>query len=130
MAVDIASVGGGIELWAGGTDGKVRVWKDVGSKSGGMEPDAEWLAHEAEITVGGTALHSTGSVVATASGMRREKKFTPDTECNSESASEDESSEDSDDNSESASTFSRDSASCSTHDEPPEDNSIKIWSLI
>jgi telomerase Cajal body protein 1 len=130
MSVDIASVGGKSEVWAGGTDGKVRAWKDVGSKTGGMKPDVEWLAHEAGTTVGGTALHSCCSVLATASGMRREKIFAPDTESNSESVSDDESSEDSDDNHELSNSFSESSTSCSSHDELTEDNYIKIWSLI
>ncbi|KFY40722.1 hypothetical protein V494_03352 [Pseudogymnoascus sp. VKM F-4513 (FW-928)] len=130
MSVDTASIGGKCEVWAGGTDGKVRVWKDVGSKSGGAKPDMDWLAHEEGTTVGGLALHSCGSVVATASGMRREKVFLPDAESDSESESEDESSDDSDDSPEAADALSETSTNCSSHDELIEDNTIKLWSII
>lgn len=130
MSVDAASIGGKSEVWAGGKDGKVRVWRDVGSKEGGARPDMDWLAHEEGTTVGGLALHSCGSVVATASGMRREKVFVPATASDSESESGDESSDDSSDNHEASESLSEVSTTCSSQKELPEDNTIKLWSIL
>ncbi|OBT58511.1 hypothetical protein VE04_01249 [Pseudogymnoascus sp. 24MN13] len=133
MSVDTASIGGKSEVWAGGTDGRVKVWRDVGSKGGGAKPDMDWLAHKEGTTVGGLALHSCGSVVATASGMRRERIYVPDAESDSESESEDGSSDDSDDSDvsdEVTKTLSETSTICSSHDELIEDNTIKLWSIL
>lgn len=130
MSVDTASIGGKSEVWAGGTDGRVRVWRDVGSTAGGAKPDMDWLAHEEGTTVGGLALHNCGSVVATASGMRRERVYVPDTESDSESESEDGSSDDSDVSDEATETFSETSTICSSHKELTEDNTIKLWSIL
>jgi hypothetical protein len=41
MSVDTASIGGKSEIWTGGTDGRVRVWRDVGSTAGGAKPDMD-----------------------------------------------------------------------------------------
>ena len=59
--------GPGFEVWAGGQDGVVCVWEDVGLH-GDLEarPSWDWRAHGSP--VGSTALHSSGSVVATCSG--------------------------------------------------------------
>ncbi|OBU00279.1 hypothetical protein VE01_01449 [Pseudogymnoascus verrucosus] len=130
MSVDTASIGGKSEVWAGGTDGRVRVWRDVGSKERGAKPDMDWLAHEEGTTVGGLALHSCGSVVATASGMRRERIYVPETDSDSESESEDDSSDDSDVSDKTTKTLSETSTICSSHQELTEDNTIKLWSIL
>lgn len=40
LSFDLASDAyGKIDIWAGGTDGKVRVWRDVTSREGRLEPD-------------------------------------------------------------------------------------------
>ncbi|KAJ4270132.1 hypothetical protein NW762_001805 [Fusarium torreyae] len=54
------------EVWAGTHDGAVAVWDGVGSQVGVVNPSWEWKPHDAP--VGTTALHSSGSVVATCSG--------------------------------------------------------------
>ncbi|KAF4460068.1 Guanine nucleotide-binding negative regulator 1 [Fusarium albosuccineum] len=54
------------EVWTGTHDGGVVVWEGVGSQVGVIEPSWDWSAHDAP--VGSTALHSSGSVVATCSG--------------------------------------------------------------
>ncbi|QPC78599.1 hypothetical protein HYE68_009351 [Fusarium pseudograminearum] len=54
------------EVWAGNHDGGVAVWEGVGSQIGVVDPSWSWKPHDAP--VGGTALHSSGSVVATCSG--------------------------------------------------------------
>ncbi|KAK0702089.1 WD40-repeat-containing domain protein [Lasiosphaeria miniovina] len=58
--------GGGFELWAGTMDGTVVVWEGVGRQEGAVKPSWDWKAHGS--SVGGAALHSSGSVVATCSG--------------------------------------------------------------
>ncbi|RSM00727.1 hypothetical protein CEP52_008994 [Fusarium oligoseptatum] len=54
------------EVWTGTHDGGVVVWEGVGSQAGVVEPSWDWKGHDAP--VGSTALHSSGSVVATCSG--------------------------------------------------------------
>ncbi|KAI1069916.1 hypothetical protein LB507_008140 [Fusarium sp. FIESC RH6] len=54
------------EVWAGNHDGGVAVWEGVGSQFGVVDPSWSWKPHDAP--VGSTALHSSGSVVATCSG--------------------------------------------------------------
>jgi len=58
----------GDELWAGGIDGKVRVWKGLGTKEGAVSPAWSFQAHSDAI--GSATLHPTGSVLATCSGQR------------------------------------------------------------
>jgi WD40 repeat protein len=54
------------EVWAGAEDGTVLVWDHVGKDEGLTPSSWEWKAHSSP--VGSTALHSSGSVVATCSG--------------------------------------------------------------
>ena len=56
------------EVWAGGTDGTVRVWQGLGMKEGAVERDWEFEAHGD--VVSGVGLHPGGSVLATCSGQR------------------------------------------------------------
>lgn len=46
LGVDIFESEGGVEIWAGGTDGVVKVWEGVGQTEGGMERSWEWKAHD------------------------------------------------------------------------------------
>ena len=77
----------GSEVWSGGTDGKVRVWRDLGMREGVLEPDEELQAHEGERycpilssgcadasadCVSAVALHPSGTVLATCSGQRHD----------------------------------------------------------
>lgn len=57
---------GGFEVWAGTEDGSVLVWDRVGNAEGAVQASWDWKAHES--SVGSTALHASGSVVATCSG--------------------------------------------------------------
>lgn len=67
MTCDVfQSQNGGFEVWAGSQDGSVAVWEGVGNHSEIAEPSWQWIAHESPI--GSTALHPSGSVVATCSG--------------------------------------------------------------
>lgn len=40
----------GDEIWAGGTDGKVKVWEGVGMKEGVVEPVFEFHAHDGQFS--------------------------------------------------------------------------------
>ncbi|KAE8414035.1 WD40-repeat-containing domain protein [Aspergillus pseudocaelatus] len=70
MKVDIVSTNQGIshEIWAGGTDGFMRVWRDPTHTAGGQEPVWEWKIHDDSVS--STVLHPMGNVVATCSGQR------------------------------------------------------------
>jgi telomerase Cajal body protein 1 len=57
---------GGFEVWAGTEEGRVSVWEGVGASEGYVAPSWDWKAHESAI--GSTAMHLSGSVVATCSG--------------------------------------------------------------
>ena len=52
LGVEVAhnSIDGSYEVWAGGTDGKVRMWKDVHLQEGAVKPDFDFLAHEGKTT--------------------------------------------------------------------------------
>ena len=46
LGVDVFEAEAGMEIWAGGTDGVVRVWEGVGKTEGGVERSWEWRAHD------------------------------------------------------------------------------------
>lgn len=46
LGIDVFDAEGGAEVWAGGTDGVVRIWEGVGMCEGGVERSWEWKAHE------------------------------------------------------------------------------------
>ena len=56
------------EIWAGGTDGIVRVWDEVGAREGDIDPSRNFEAHRDAVS--GIGLHSSGTVLATSSGQR------------------------------------------------------------
>ena len=64
MGVDVMNG----EVWAGGSDGFVRVWEGLGLKGGVVEPGWGFDAHGD--VASGVGLHPGGSVVATCSGQR------------------------------------------------------------
>ncbi|KAK2754779.1 hypothetical protein FQN54_006672 [Arachnomyces sp. PD_36] len=70
LKADVVATGeeGTHELWAGGTDGSMRVWKDPPSSIDGKCPDFEWSIHGDPVT--STVVHPMGSVVATSSGQK------------------------------------------------------------
>ncbi|KAL2888820.1 WD40 repeat-like-containing domain [Ceratocystis lukuohia] len=57
---------GGFEVWAGDQNGTVAVWEDAAYVSGVHEPTWSWRAHDC--SVGSTAMHTSGSVLATCGG--------------------------------------------------------------
>ncbi|QSZ34424.1 hypothetical protein DSL72_006016 [Monilinia vaccinii-corymbosi] len=115
--------GGGMEIWAGGTDGVVRVWEGVGGKEGACERDWEWRAHEDPI--GSTVLHPFGTVIATCSGQRAEPTIT-DISSTSDNSDEDISDDGSALDSQRSSP-SRKRKVAGRNRTP--DNSLKVWSL-
>lgn len=108
----------GTEVWAGGMDGVVRVWEGVGMSEGVVERSWDWKAHDDPIS--STAVHSSGTVVATCSGQR---SFSAE-------ASSIESEESEDDSSDEDSDYEESRSGCSsTPMSRAPDNSIKVWSL-
>ncbi|KAM7198427.1 hypothetical protein V8F20_006188 [Naviculisporaceae sp. PSN 640] len=61
---------GGFEVWSGTGDGGLVVWEDVGLKEGDVKPtwEKKGITDGFACAVSGTAMHRTGSVVATISG--------------------------------------------------------------
>ncbi|KAH8678653.1 hypothetical protein BGZ60DRAFT_428486 [Tricladium varicosporioides] len=74
LGVDCFEAEGGMEIWAGGMDGVVRVWENVGMTEGACERSWEWKAHDDPVT--STVVHSSGTVVATCSGQRSTPELT------------------------------------------------------
>ncbi|KAE8145698.1 guanine nucleotide-binding protein [Aspergillus avenaceus] len=70
MKIDIVPINQGAshEIWAGGTDGFMRVWRDPTQTVGAQTPVWEWKVHDDSVS--STVLHPMGSVVATSSGQR------------------------------------------------------------
>lgn len=60
------------EVWAGGTDGKMRVWKDAYAKEGAVQPDEVLtVGAQDDEPVVASLLHSSGSLAVAASGVVR-----------------------------------------------------------
>ncbi|KAJ5982997.1 hypothetical protein N7481_005096 [Penicillium waksmanii] len=76
MKIDLVPSGedGSHEIWAGGTDGFMRVWKDPTYSVGRQDPDAEFRIHDDAVT--SAVFHPMGTVMASCSGQRRQQ--TPD----------------------------------------------------
>ena len=49
LEVDVFGAEEGAELWAGGTDGIVKVWEGVGMTEGAQERSWEWRAHDGKL---------------------------------------------------------------------------------
>jgi hypothetical protein len=85
---------GGFEVWAGTKDGGVVLWEGVGNCDGGVAPSWEWKVHGS--AVGSTAMHMSGSVVATCSGSWKiadEDYYSSDISGSSDSSDESDSDE-------------------------------------
>ncbi|KAI1006942.1 hypothetical protein K3495_g1273 [Podosphaera aphanis] len=109
LALDVFTSDSGIEVWAGGMDGVVRVWEGVGKSEGPLSKSWEWLAHNDPVT--STVVHTSGTVVATCSGQRSSPAQYFD-----------------DDNKSEYNESSNNNGSPCTDPRSP-DNSLKIWSL-
>ncbi|KAF2428603.1 WD40 repeat-like protein [Tothia fuscella] len=70
---DVVRNGGGCEVWAGGEDGKVRIWGDATQKEGFVSCDASWDVHDG--IVAETLVHRSGSVLATLSERNRSEQL-------------------------------------------------------
>ncbi|CAG8934464.1 unnamed protein product [Penicillium salamii] len=86
MRIDVVPSGpdGSHEVWAGGTDGFMRVWRSPEYSAGGQDPDAEFKVHDGECPLGwlecamltqkdavtSAIFHPLANVVATSSGQR------------------------------------------------------------
>lgn len=98
----------GGNVYAGGTDGYVRLWKGIGVREGTIDSDWQWMAHDDVIS--GLGVHACGSVVATCSGSRRDvitDQHDLEEDSGGDSGFDDQSKE----------------------DKKAKDNSIRVWSL-
>jgi WD40 repeat protein len=79
---DVTSNG---EIWAGGMDGRVRIWEGIGMSEGNLDPTGSWKAHENPVI--STMVHDSGSVVITASAKDRNKSYQTESVDSNDSAS-------------------------------------------
>lgn len=56
------------EVWAGGTDGKIRVWRDPYRREGAVQPDEEVVVGDGDAPVVGTLVHENGGLAVAACG--------------------------------------------------------------
>ncbi|KAK0663029.1 hypothetical protein QBC41DRAFT_381507 [Cercophora samala] len=102
----------GFEVWAGTKNGTVVMYEGVGMAEGEVRPTWEWGVNNGESAVGATAMHSSGSVLATCSGSWK----VADDDSSDESSSDD-SDTDSEDDSPKKPAF------------VVEETSLKVWSI-
>jgi len=57
------------DIWAGGTDGYVRVWTDLGMVEGNLDP--VWTFGASSDAISSATVHPFGAILATCSGQRR-----------------------------------------------------------
>ncbi|OAL69968.1 hypothetical protein A7D00_6007 [Trichophyton violaceum] len=69
-------INGSSELWAGGTDGVARMWKQPCHAEGGLCPTWEEKVHHDP--VGSTIIHPAGGVLATCSGQKQYPSLSED----------------------------------------------------
>lgn len=60
----------GLEVWAGGVDGTVRMWQNPGQIEGVQQPDSELVGMHGD-PISSAVWHPGGAVMATCSGQRR-----------------------------------------------------------
>ena len=51
LGIDVVPAADGFEVWAGGTDGYVHMWKNLGSRSGEHAPDGSLRLHDGELSM-------------------------------------------------------------------------------
>lgn len=113
----------GGEVWAGGSDGVVRVWEGLGMVEGVVDPGWGFRAHGDAVS--STVLHASGSVLATCSGQRHSSHHPS-------RAVDDLGSESDSDRSSPNALSSTSSISSSSHPQTlPEaiDSTLKLWAL-
>ncbi|KAL1888110.1 hypothetical protein Sste5346_009797 [Sporothrix stenoceras] len=122
----------GFELWSGTDSGAVVMYEGIGSREGLIDPTWQWQAH-GQAMVGGTAMHASGSVLATCAssppipddGEGSESESNSDDSSDSDSEDNDDSSDDSE-----APSTSSGSSRLARSGATVSDPSIKIWSLV
>lgn len=119
----------GKEVWAGGSDGVVRVWEGLGLAEGVVDPSG-WQFRAHGDAVSSATLHTSGSVLATCSGQRHSSHRA------SRAAVDDLGSESDDDRARSSSlnplrSTTSLSSTCSSPQRSPEamDSTLKLWAL-
>ncbi|KAI7198124.1 hypothetical protein KC324_g3977 [Hortaea werneckii] len=120
LGIDVVSTISGSQVWAGGTDGVVKMWENPGLAAGDQVPQREMKLRKDPIS--SAIWHPRGWVFATSSGHRSP---------NSNLWFEDSSSEDSssqDDESDGASDSTSDSKSNAVSPTAP-DNKLDVWVL-
>ncbi|OAP64966.1 hypothetical protein AYL99_00938 [Fonsecaea erecta] len=70
LGIDLVRTGDEVahEIWAGGLDGLVRMWKDPQRKEGPISPTFEFKGHDDAVS--SAVVHHGGGVLATSSGQR------------------------------------------------------------
>lgn len=123
LGIDIVPTATGCEVWAGGTDGHVRMWQNPGSLEGEQGPDADLDMHSD--AVASAVWHHSGSVLATCSGQRHfDAKDDTD-------PSDDDSDSDSVDSESVTGQTGRltQSRTMRTGEDTPIDNTLRIWTV-
>ncbi|OQO09314.1 hypothetical protein B0A48_04712 [Cryoendolithus antarcticus] len=68
LGIDVIAMREGCEVWAGGVDGVVRMWRNPGSKDGEHVPDTGIKMHDDAVP--SAVWHPSGALLATCSGQR------------------------------------------------------------
>ncbi|KXT07915.1 hypothetical protein AC579_3249 [Pseudocercospora musae] len=84
LYLDVIHTASGYELWTGGNDGQVRMWSNPGYSAGEHPPDAELHLHDAPVA--SAVWHSSGAVLATASGQQFSPSRADESDCGDESS--------------------------------------------
>ncbi|KAL4943742.1 hypothetical protein BDV06DRAFT_220906 [Aspergillus oleicola] len=73
MKIDLLSTGhdGAHEIWAGGTDGTMRLWQNPTRTAGAQEPSWHFKVHDESLS--STVMHPMGNIIATTSGQKHLK---------------------------------------------------------
>lgn len=149
LSFDVVPTAEGSEIWAGGTDGKIRMWKNPEQRGGVVSWDEEWTVHGGNDLVCATLVHGSGSIVATVACKERYnfRAASSDSESSSSSGdslsseSEDEESDsECDSESEKASTqvvtidedeesHTLSATSSNDIEAPKRESLLKIWSI-
>lgn len=113
LSFDVVPTAEGSEIWAGGTDGKIRMWKNPEQRGGVMSWDEEWTVHGENDLVCATLVHGSGSIVATVACKERYEFKATSSDSDSSSSSGSSSSGGSEDE--------ENDSECDSESEKPED---------
>ncbi|TLD34413.1 hypothetical protein E2P81_ATG04578 [Venturia nashicola] len=115
LSFDVVPTTEGSEIWAGGTDGKIRMWRNPEQRGGAVSWDEEWSVHGENDMVCSTLVHGSGSIVATVACKERyrDRASSSDSESSSSSGG-------------SSLSRSEDENSDSECDSDPENNEARV----